>query len=125
MEPDQIMLDNMQPLTPAVFHILLALVDEEQHGYGIMKDVEFRTEGQMLLKPGTLYQAIKRLLDDGLIKESDKREDANAGDSRRRYYRLTSFGRRVLKAESQRLERMVQLARAKHILGEAKVALKP
>ena len=108
---------NSLPLTPAVFHILLALVDEDRHGYGIMKDVEFRTEGRVLLKPGTLYQAVKRLLEAGLIEAADEKIDADLNDERRRYYHLTGLGQKVLSEEVLRLKRMIQLARTKHVLG--------
>ena len=76
---------DLLPLTPAVFHILLALSDQERHGYGIMKEVETQTDGEMLLRPGTLYQAIKRMLELGLIQESDERPDPALDDQRRRY----------------------------------------
>lgn len=108
---------NSLPLTPAVFHILLSLVDEDRHGYGIMKDVEFRTEGRVLLKPGTLYQAIKRLLEAGLIEAADEKIDADLNDERRRYYHLSGLGQKVLSEEVLRLKRMIQLARTKHVLG--------
>ena len=111
---------SLLPLTPAVFHILLALVGEDRHGYGIIKDVEYRTEGRVLLKPGTLYQAIKRLLDAGLIDEADAKADTEINDERRRYYHLSGAGQAVVSAEAERLERLVQLARAKHVLGESK-----
>ncbi len=110
---------SLLPLTPAVFHILLALVGEDRHGYGIIKDVEYRTEGRVLLKPGTLYQAIKRLLDAGLIEESEAKADTEINDERRRYYRLSGAGQAAVSAEAERLERLVQLARAKHVLGES------
>ncbi len=113
---------SLLPLTPAVFHILLALVGEDRHGYGIIKDVEYRTEGRVLLKPGTLYQAIKRLLDAGLIDEADAKADTEINDERRRYYRLSGAGQAVVSAEAERLERLVQLARAKHVLGESKAS---
>ncbi len=109
------------PLTPAVFHILLALSDEERHGYGIMKEVEQRTEGRMQLKPGTLYQAIKRLLESGLIDEVGEKTDAEINDERRRYYHLSANGKVVMIAEAERLERLVQIARSKQVLGETKV----
>ncbi|MDX1436091.1 MAG: PadR family transcriptional regulator [Anaerolineales bacterium] len=112
---------ELLPLTPAVFHILLSLVDEERHGYGVMKEVEARTEGQVHLKPGTLYQAIKRLLDGGLIEETGVRVDPALTDERRRYYRLTGFGQAVVSAEAERLARLVDQAAAKQVLqrGEA------
>jgi len=112
--------NSLLPLTPAVFHILLALVGEDRHGYGIIKDVQYRTEGRVLLKPGTLYQAIKRLLDGGLIEESEEKADTEINDERRRYYRLSGAGQAAVSAEAERLERLVQLARAKHVLGESK-----
>ena len=104
------------PLSPAVFHILLALADEERHGYGIMQEVERRTDGQVQLGPGTLYGAIKRLLASQLIAEVDERPDPDLDDERRRYYRLTDFGMGVLSAEAARLDDMVRQARAKQLL---------
>ncbi len=103
------------PLTPAVLHILLALADEERHGYGIMREVEERTGGETRLGPGTLYGSIKRMLADGLIEESDERPDPDMDDQRRRYYRITDFGRRVAGAEAERLQSLVSTARAKKI----------
>ena len=91
------------PLSPAVFHILLALADEERHGYGIMQEVKYRTDGQVHLVPGTLYGAIKRLLEKGIIEELDERPDPELNDERRRYYRLSDFGLKVLTAEAERL----------------------
>jgi DNA-binding PadR family transcriptional regulator len=104
---------DLLPLTPAVLHILLALADEERHGYGIMKEVEGRTGGEVRLGPGTLYGSIKRMREDGMIEESDERPDPALDDERRRYYRLTDFGRRVLAAEVGRLEDVVSVARNK------------
>jgi DNA-binding PadR family transcriptional regulator len=108
--------DSFLPLSPPVFHILLALVDEERHGYGIMQEVMFRTDGQVHLVPGTLYGAIKRLLKQKLIEETDERPDPALNDERRRYYRMTEFGQRVLGAEATRLARMVEQAQAKQLL---------
>lgn len=110
---------GLLPLSPAVFHILLALADAERHGYGIIKEVEARTDGAVRLGPGTLYGSIKRMLDDGVIEESDERPDPEADDERRRYYRLTDFGRRVATAEAERLSRLVATARAKRLLSRA------
>jgi DNA-binding PadR family transcriptional regulator len=104
------------PLTPAVFHILLALADRERHGYAIMQEVEATTEGRISMGPGTLYGSIKRLLRAGLIEESDERPDPALDDRRRRYYRLTDFGRRVAAAEAARLEEAVADARSKRLL---------
>src|SRR6266478_1088188 len=88
------------PLTPAVFHILLALADGEKHGYAIMKDVEAQTHGGLKMGPGTLYGSIKRMLAAGLIEESGDRPDPALDDERRRYYRLTGVGQKVVSAES-------------------------
>jgi len=108
--------DTLLPLTPAVFHILLALADGERHGYGIMKEVETYTEGKLRLGPGTLYRSIKGLLAEGLIAESDERPDPSLDDERRRYYRLTEFGQRVARAELERLTRLVAVGQAKPAL---------
>lgn len=110
-------LENYLPLTPAVFHILLALSDGEKHGYAIMRVVKETTQGRMVLGPGTLYGAIKRLLKTSLIAESDYRPDPVIDDSRRRYYKLTDLGRKVLTAESERLANLVEYARRKDLLG--------
>jgi len=108
--------EALLPLTPAVFHILLALADSERHGYGIMQEIAGRTGGSMRMGPGTLYGSIKRMLTDGLIEASEERPDAALDDERRRYYRLTGFGRHVLTAEAQRLEQVVHIAQSKHVL---------
>jgi len=100
------------PLPSAVFQILVALADQDRHGYAIMQDVASRTGGHMKLSPGTLYGAIKRMLDDGLIVELDERPDPERDDERRRYYRLTRFGREVAQAEADRLATLVRQARA-------------
>jgi DNA-binding PadR family transcriptional regulator len=99
------------PLTPALFHVLLALADGEKHGYAIMKEVEQRTSGSVTLGTGTLYGIVKRLLADGMIRES-----AAGSDERRRAYRLTAFGRKVALAEAERLRELVESARAKKLL---------
>ena len=106
------------PLSPAVFHILLALADEERHGYGIMQEVKRRTDGKVRLGAGTLYGAIKRLLEKGIIAETDERPDPELNEGRRRYYRLTDFGQRVLRVDVSRLNQLVQQARAKEVLLE-------
>ena len=105
---------DLLPLTNSMFHILLALVDEEQHGYAIMRDVEESTDGSVRLGPGTLYRAVQSLLDKGVIEESARTPNEHE-DQRRRYYRLTPFGRRVLAAETQRMAAAVARARAKRI----------
>lgn len=111
--------EELLPLTPAVFHILLALADGERHGYGVIKEVDARTDGRVRLGPGTLYGSIKRMLAEGLIEESGERPDPELDDERRRYYRLTKFGRRVAVAEAERLSRLVASARAKRLLSRA------
>ena len=100
-------------MTPAVFHILLSLVDGDQHGYRIMQDVTQYTEGKIRLGPGTLYRSTKQMLAQGLIVEGDERPDPALDDQRRRYYRLTDAGRRALTAETERLEQVLQVARTK------------
>jgi DNA-binding PadR family transcriptional regulator len=111
-------IEDLIPLTPAVFNILLALADGEKHGYAIMLEVENLTGGQVKMGPGTLYGSIKRMLDTGLITESDERPDPDLDDQRRRYYRLTPLGRRFLQAEAKLLNDQVAAARAKGILPE-------
>jgi DNA-binding PadR family transcriptional regulator len=98
------------------FPILLVLADEERHGYGIKVEVAERTNGGVQLGPGTLYGSIKRMVANGLIEESDERPDPELDDERRRYYRITSLGRRVAAAEARRMEQLVGIARAKRIL---------
>lgn len=104
------------PLTPAMFHVLLALADAERHGYAIMQAVLESTDGRVSMGPGTLYGTIKRLLEANLIEESDSRPDPQLDDERRRYYRLTAFGHRVAAAEAQRHATLVRVARAKGLL---------
>ena len=101
------------PLTHVAYHVLLSLALEARHGYGIIKDVEERTAGRLVLEAGTLYAAIKRLRDDGLIEE---RPAPAAADTRRRYYGLTELGLSVLRGESLRLEELVALARGARVL---------
>ena len=101
------------PLKTNWFHILLSLAAEEQHGYGIMQEVLDRTSGKVHLWPATLYGTLARLIDAGLIEESEERPAEELDDARRRYYKLSRLGRRVLDLESQRLEDLVSLLRAK------------
>jgi DNA-binding PadR family transcriptional regulator len=103
------------PLTPAVFHIMLALADGERHGYGIMLEVE--ALGIIRLGPGTLYRSIQRMLVEGLIEELKDHADPDSDDERRRYYRLTDFGQRVAREEARRLAVLMRAARAKGLLG--------
>jgi DNA-binding PadR family transcriptional regulator len=105
--------ESFLPLKPNWFHVLLSLSGQDQHGYGIMQEVLERTEGKVRLWPATLYGTIKRLTDEDLIEESDRRPTPDEDDARRRYYRLTSLGRRVLAAESERIEDLVRVIRAK------------
>ena len=97
------------------FYILLSLSGQEQHGYGIMNDVLERTSGQIRLWPATLYGTLKRLIDEGLIEESDERPAPELDDARRRYYRLTPAGKQVLNAESDRLEELVGILRKRRL----------
>jgi DNA-binding PadR family transcriptional regulator len=105
------------PLTQAVFHILLALVDSERHGYGIMQEIAALTEGNFNILPGTLYTSLQRMVQEGLIEESRTRPDPAFDDERRRYYRLTDLGRRVAAAEVQRLLGLIAVAQHKRLLG--------
>ncbi len=108
---------NRLPLTPVVFEVLVSLGDQDRHGYAIMQEIEDRTEGRVKLRPGTLYRAVDRMLADGLIAETASRPDPEYDDERRRYYRLTTLGRRVVSAEAERLAAAVASARAKKLLG--------
>ena len=111
-EPD---VQTFLPLTPAVFHVLLALVDADRHGYGIAKEVAARTDDTVRLGPGTLYGTLTRLTEAGLVEERPGRSRA-AADERRRYYRITPFGREVARAEAQRLASLVAVAKAKALI---------
>jgi DNA-binding PadR family transcriptional regulator len=114
--------ESYGPLTPAMFHVLLALAEDDLHGYAILKEVELRTGGKVLLSTGTLYGIIKRLLADGLIAELRSRPAAPQDDERRRYYRLTPRGREVAAAEAERMNEIVALARAKNLLKKLRTA---
>jgi DNA-binding PadR family transcriptional regulator len=105
------------PLSPAVFHILLALATTERHGYGIMREVEADTAGALKLGPGTLYGCLGRMLEGGLLEECDARPDPELDDERRRYYRATELGLRALRAEAARLAAAVAVARSKNLVG--------
>ena len=105
--------EALLPLPPATFHILVALADDDRHGYAIMQDVAARTAGDFKLSAGTLYRSIQRMLEQGLIEELDERPDPEFDDERRRYYRMTPWGTSVAKAEARRLAQMLKLARAK------------
>ncbi len=104
--------ESLIPLPPAVFHILLSLADEDRHGYAVIGDVAARTGGAVTLGPGTLYRSIQRMLEQDLIIETETRPAPDADDERRRYYRITAFGRQVARAEAERLAGLVKMARA-------------
>ena len=117
MTPDQDP-DALLPLPPATFHILLALVDQERHGYAILQDIESRTGGELRLSAGTLYRSIARMVEQGLISEVSRRPPPRNDDERRRYYRVTPFGRNVARAEMARLAELIRLARARGLTPE-------
>lgn len=102
---------SLPPVTRTALHVLLAIGPEERHGYAIMREVQRLTDGHVRLGPGAVYTTIRRLLDDGLIEESDERPDPDVDDQRRRYYRLTGLGRAVAGSEVRRLEALVSAAR--------------
>ena len=104
------------PLTPAVLDIMVALGDEELHGYAIMQEVRRRTAGKRRLAPGTLYRSLKQMEERGWVVEAEERPEPDLDDERRRYYRLTELGRRVALAEVERLEGLVDAARSKGFL---------
>ncbi len=107
------------PLTPAVLHILLVLSTEERHGYGIMKQVERESQGKVKMGPGTLYGSLGRMMEAGLIRESDKKVDPGMDDERRIYYTLTGLGRKALTAELNRYRDVVAVAQDKHLTPNA------
>ena len=111
-------IDALVPLPPATFHILMAVADEERHGYAIIQHVEERTGGELRMSAGTLYRSIARMLEQGLLVESLRRPAKTADDPRRRYYRITPFGKAVARAEARRLTQLVRLARAQGLLAE-------
>ena len=108
--------DELLPLTPPVFHLLVALSEGERHGYALMRQVAADTDGALQLGPGTLYGCLQRMLEAGLIAESDRRADPLLDDERRRYYRISDFGTRVVTAEAKRLAAAVTVARARRLL---------
>lgn len=105
--------DALLPLPPATFHILLALAEEDRHGYAIIQDVMVRTGGALKLSAGTLYRSIQRMLEQGLLVETRERPDPEEDDERRRYYRITPLGTAVARAEARRLTDLVKMARAR------------
>jgi DNA-binding PadR family transcriptional regulator len=104
--------DALLPLPPATFHILLALADQDRHGYAIIQEVEARTGGKLRLSAGTLYRSVHRMLEQGLVVETGDRPAPDEDDERRRYYRITAYGTAVAKAEARRLAQLIRLARA-------------
>ena len=114
---------DLLPLTPPVFHILLALSQGERHGYAIMQEVAADTGGSLQLGPGTLYGCLKRMLSARLVEESDERPDPDLDDERRRYYRITDLGAGALRAEAERLASAVSAARAKRLFSRKTIAL--
>jgi len=116
MTPRPRAVDAFLPLTPPLLHTLVALADGDKHGYAILKEIARRTDGAVRLSAGTLYALVRRATADGLIVESDERPDPALDDERRRYYRLTPLGRRVAAAEIDRMESIVEMARAKKLV---------
>jgi DNA-binding PadR family transcriptional regulator len=111
-------IDALLPLPPATFHILMAVADEDRHGYAIIQDIAARTDGALQMSAGTLYRSIQRMQEQGLIVEARERPAPEDDDERRRYYRITPFGFAVARAEARRLTQMVKLARARGIAPE-------
>src|ERR1041385_8712449 len=105
-------IDSLLPLPPATFHILMAVADEDRHGSAIIQDIASRTDGRLQMSAGTLYRSIQRMQEQGLIIETRERPAPEEDDERRRYYRITSFGLAVARAEARRLMQLVKLARA-------------
>jgi DNA-binding PadR family transcriptional regulator len=110
---DQSAASDLTPLSPAVFHILLSLGEGERHGYALRREIAQRTAGKLKLGPGVLYGSIRKMLEWDLIEESDERPDPHLDDERRRYYRITPYGRKVAQAEAARMRELVRLAAAK------------
>jgi DNA-binding PadR family transcriptional regulator len=113
---------GLLPLTPQMFQVLIALADGEKHGYAIIKEVARRTGGEVTLSAGTLYTIVRRFVQDGVIAESAERPDPALDDERRRYYRLTDFGREVARAEAVRMETALGMARAKKLIPKVRPA---
>ncbi len=108
--------ESFLPLGPKRFQILLALLDSESHGYAIMREIARRTEDEIRILPGALYRHLNRMLEDGWIRELDRRKMAESVDQRRRYYRITELGRQVAEAEARRLVRLVDHAKSKNLV---------
>ena len=110
MKKQEQLIQDQLPLSPAVFHMLLALSEGERHGYALKREIAARTNGKLKLGAGQLYGSINKMLEAGLIEESAERPDAHLDDERRRYYRITHFGRRVAQAEASRMRELVAIA---------------
>ena len=123
MQPDPI--ERLLPLTPLSTAILLGLAEGARHGYAIMKEVERQTDGRLAPGAGSLYAALQRLQDDGLIAEAPAGADPDTADARRRYYALTAFGRQVARAELLRMARVIQLAHERRLAPELRLAISP
>jgi DNA-binding PadR family transcriptional regulator len=108
--------EALLPLSTPVLHVLLSLNETELHGYGIIQDIEKRTAGEVTLSTSTLYGAIKRMMRDGMVEPSDERPDPALDDERRRYYRITDFGRAVARAEAERIQRLAKIVKRSHLL---------
>lgn len=109
--------ETILPLKPVDYLVLLVLAERERHGYGIVQDIEKRSDGQLRLEPGNLYRTIRRLMRDGMLEESDRRPAPESDDERRRYYRLTPFGLMVVAAETARLKQLVRFAETRSLAG--------
>ncbi|HEX6973827.1 MAG TPA: PadR family transcriptional regulator [Vicinamibacterales bacterium] len=114
--------ESLLPLTAGMFQVLIALADGEKHGYAIIKEVARRTDGAVTLSAGTLYTIVRRFEQEGVIAEADTRPDPALDDERRRYYRLTDFGRDVARAEAERMQSALDMARAKHLIPKGRLA---
>lgn len=114
--------ETVLPLKPVDYLVLLVLAERERHGYGIVQDIEKRSEGQLRLEPGNLYRTIRRLMRDGMLEESDRRPAPESDDERRRYYRLTPFGLKVVAAETGRLKQLVRFAETHSLAGHKELA---
>jgi DNA-binding PadR family transcriptional regulator len=112
MDTENVTPDSLLPLPPATFHILMAVADDDRHGYAIIQEIEARTRGELRLSAGTLYRSIQRMIEQDLIVEIHERPAPEFDDERRRYYRITKFGEAVARAEARRLQTLVRLARA-------------
>lgn len=117
--------EDLLPLPPATFHILMAVADEDRHGYAIIQDVAARTGGELKLSAGTLYRSIQRMLEQGLLVETQDRPAPELDDERRRYYRITPFGVATARAEAKRLSQLVKLARARGFSGAGPSPARP